>query len=105
MRLAAKMLLPGTGLVAFTELMDLVGLMTDLFGKRFLRRGSLALLDFQTIKVVFEATIFFKVQRPAFSEMDFEDTLSLRLVFVIVWATNLINQLMFSVVRFAACLF
>ena len=35
MRLAAKMLLPGTGWVAFKELMDLVGLMMDLLGKRF----------------------------------------------------------------------
>ena len=38
MRLAAKVLFPGTGWVAFKELMDLVGLMMDLFGKRFLPR-------------------------------------------------------------------
>ena len=31
MRLAAKMLLPGTGWVAFKLLRDLVGLMMDLF--------------------------------------------------------------------------
>ena len=50
MRLAVKMLLPGTGWVTFKFLMDLVGLMMDLFGKKFL---------------------------PAFSKIDFEDTLSL----------------------------
>jgi hypothetical protein len=33
MRLAARILLPGTGWVAFKELMDLVSLMMDLFGK------------------------------------------------------------------------
>ena len=59
MRLAAKVLFPGTGWVAFKELMDLVGLMMDLFGKKFL---------------------------PAFSKIDFEDTLSQRLVFVIIRA-------------------
>ena len=42
MRLAAKVLLPRTGWVAFTQLMDLVGLMMDLLGKRFLIRGALA---------------------------------------------------------------
>ena len=41
MRLAARVLLPGTGWIAFTQLMDLVGLMMDLLGKRFLPRGSL----------------------------------------------------------------
>ena len=46
MRLAAKVLLPGTGWIAFKQLMDLVGLMMDLLGKRFLPRGSLALFDF-----------------------------------------------------------
>ena len=81
--------------------MDLVGLMMDLLGKRFLPRGSLALLDFYTIRAVCEATISFRVQRPAFSKTN-EDTSSLRLVFVIVRATDLINQLMFSVARFAA---
>ena len=38
MRLAARVLLPGTGWIAFTQLMDLVGLMMDLLGKRFLPR-------------------------------------------------------------------
>ena len=52
MRLAAKMLLPGTGWVALKLLMDLVGLMMDLLGKRYLSRESLALFDFQTIKAV-----------------------------------------------------
>ena len=40
MRLAAKVLLPGTGWVAFKQLMDLVGLMMDLLGKRFLPKGD-----------------------------------------------------------------
>ena len=79
--------------------MDLVGLM---MGKRFPPRGSLALFDFLTIKTVCEAFISFRVQRPAFSNTGFEDTLSLRLVFVIVQATDLIDRLMFSVARFAA---
>jgi hypothetical protein len=102
MRLAARVLLPGTGCVAFTQLMDLVGLIMDLSGKRFLPRGSLALLDFHTIRAVCDATISFSVRRPAFSNTNFEDTLSLRAVFVMVRATNLINQLMFSVARLAA---
>ena len=41
------------GWVAFKLLVDLVGLMMDLLGKRFLPRGSLALFDFQTIEVHF----------------------------------------------------
>ena len=41
MRFAARVLLPGTGWIAFVKLMDLVGLMMDLLGKRFLPRGSL----------------------------------------------------------------
>ena len=82
MRLAARVLLPGTGWVAFVELMDLVCLMMDLSGKRFLPRGSLAFLDFHTIKAVCEATISLRGRRPAFSRIDFEDTLSLRAVFV-----------------------
>ena len=41
MRFAARVLLPGTDWIAFTQLMDLVGLMMDLLGKRFLPRGSL----------------------------------------------------------------
>ena len=45
MRLAARVLLPGTGCVAFVELMDLVCLMIDLTGKSFLQRGSLAFLS------------------------------------------------------------
>ena len=65
MRLAAKVLLPGTGWVAFTQLMERIGLMMDLFGKRILPRGSLALLDFHTITAVWEATISFKLRRPA----------------------------------------
>ena len=52
MRLAAKSLLPGTGRVAFKQLMDLLR-------KRFLPRGSLALFDFHTIKAVCDATISF----------------------------------------------
>ena len=82
MRLAAKVLLPGTGWVAFKQLMDLVGLMMDLLGKR--------LFDFQTIKAVCDATISFTVQGTAFSKTYFEDTLSLRAVFVIVLARNLV---------------
>ena len=57
MRFAARVLLPGTGWIAFTQLMDLVALMMDLLGKRFLPRGSLALLDFHTIRAVFTAVI------------------------------------------------
>ena len=102
MRLAARVLLPGTGWVASVELMDLVCLMMDLSGKRFLPRGSLAFFDFHTMKAVCEATISFRVRRPAFSRTDFDDTLSLRAVFVIVRATDLIDRLMFSVARFAA---
>ena len=93
MRLAAKVLLPGTGWVAFKQLIDLVVLEMVLLGKRVLPRGSLALYDFYTMKAVCEATISFSVQRPAFSNTDFEDTLSLRLVLVIVCATDLIDLL------------
>ena len=60
MRLAARVLLPGTGWIAFTQLMDLVGLMMDLLGKRFLPRGFMALLDFHTIRAVCDATISFR---------------------------------------------
>ena len=49
MRLAANVLLPGTGWVAFPQFMDRVGLMMDLLGKRHLARGSLAFFDFHTI--------------------------------------------------------
>ena len=49
MRLAARVLLPGTGCVAFVELMDLVCLMMDLTGKSFLPSGSLALWLFSSI--------------------------------------------------------
>ena len=52
MRLAARVLLPGTGWIAFTQLMDLVALMMDLLGKKFLPRGSLALLDVHTIRAI-----------------------------------------------------
>jgi hypothetical protein len=45
MRLAARVLLPGTGWIAFTQLMDLVGLKMDLFGKRFLPMLSRYLLE------------------------------------------------------------
>ena len=45
MRFAARVLLPGTGWIAFTQLMDLVGLMMDLFGKRFLPMLSRYLLE------------------------------------------------------------
>jgi hypothetical protein len=62
----------------------------------------LAFFDFHTMRAVCEETISFSVRRPAFSRIVFEDTLSLRAVFVIVWATDLINRLMFSVARFAA---
>ena len=62
--------------------MDLVGLMMDLSGKRFLPRGSLALLDFHTIRAVCEVTISFRVQRPSFIKTDFEGTLSLRLTII-----------------------
>ena len=57
MRLAAKMFLPGTVWVALKLFMDLVGLMMDLLGKRYLSRESLALFDFQTIKAVWDVTI------------------------------------------------
>ena len=82
--------------------MDLVGLMMDLLGKRYFPRGSLVLLDFHTIRAVCDATISFNGLRPAFSNTDFEDTLSLRAVFVMVRATDLIERLMFSVARLAA---
>ena len=36
MRLAARVVLPGTGWIAVTQLMDLVGLMMDLLGKRII---------------------------------------------------------------------
>ena len=52
MRLAARVLLPGTGCVAFVELMDLVCLTMDLTGKSFLPRGSLAFFDFHTMRAV-----------------------------------------------------
>ena len=47
MRLAANVLLPGTGWVAFKQFIDLVVLEMDLLGKRVLPRRSLALYDFQ----------------------------------------------------------
>ena len=102
MRLAANVLLPGTGWVAFLQFMDLVGLMMDLLGKRHLARGSLAFFAFHTITAHCDATISFRGRRPAFSNMDFEDTLSLRAVFVMVRATDLIDRFIFSVARFAA---
>jgi hypothetical protein len=52
MRLAARVLLPGTYCVAFVELMDLVCLIMDLSGKSFLLRGSLAFFDFHTMRAV-----------------------------------------------------
>ena len=72
MRLAAKVLLPGTGWVAVRELIDLVVLKMDLLGKRVLPRGSLALYDFHTMKAVCDATISFRVRRPAFSNTNFD---------------------------------
>ena len=95
MRLAANVLLPGTGWVAFPQLMDRVGLMMDLLGKRHLARGSLAFFDFHTITADCDATISFRGRRPAFSNTDFEDTLSLREVFVMVRATDLIDGFIF----------
>ena len=91
-RLAANVLLPGTGWVAFPQFMDRVGLMMDLLGKRHLARGSLAFFDFHTITADCDATISFRGRRPAFSNTDFEDTLSLREVFVMVRATDLIDR-------------
>ena len=82
MRLAANVLLPGTGWVAFPQFMDRVGLMMDLLGKRHLAKGSLAFFNFHTITADCDATISFRDRRPAFSNTDFEDTLSLRAVFV-----------------------
>ena len=79
--------------------MDLVCLQMDLLGKKVLPSGSLVFFDFHTIKAVCEANISYRVWSPAFSKTDFEDTLSLRAVFL---ATDLIDQLMFSVPRFAA---
>ena len=102
MRLAARVLLPGTGWVAFKQLIELVVLWMDLLGKRVLPRQSLALYDFHTMKAVCEATISFSVRRPAFSNTNFEDTLSLRLVLVIVRANDLMERFMVSVARFAA---
>ena len=63
----------------------------DLLGKRLLARGSLAFFDFHIIRAVCDATISFSGQRSAFSNTDFEDTLSLRAVFVMVRATDLIE--------------
>ena len=57
MRLAARVLFPGTDRVAFALLMDLVCLLMDLLGKRFLPMGSLTFFDFDTIKAVCEATL------------------------------------------------
>ena len=71
-------------------LMDLVSLLMDLLGKKVLSRGSLVFFDFHNIKAVCEANISFRVWSPAFSKTDFEDTLSLRAVFVIVLARNLV---------------
>ena len=72
--------------------MDLVCLLMDLIGKRFLPRESLAFFDFHTVKAVCDATISFSGRSPALSNTDFEDTLSLRAVFVIVRATDLIDR-------------
>ena len=66
MRLAANVLLPGTGWVAFKQFIDLVVLEMDLLGKRVLPRQSLALYDFHTMKAVCEATISFSVRRQLF---------------------------------------
>ena len=100
MRLAANVLLPGTGWVAFPQFMDRVGLMMDLLGKRHLARGSLAFFDFHTITADCDATISFRGRRPAFSNTDFEDTLSLRAVFVMVRATDLIDRFIFCIYIF-----
>ena len=101
MRLAARVLFPGTGRVAFAPLMDLVCLLMDLLGKKFLSRGLWPFLTLTPLRQ-FVRQLSFRVRRPAFSKTDFEDTLSLRAVFVIVLTTNLIDQLMFSVARFVA---
>jgi hypothetical protein len=47
--LAARVLFLGTGWVAVALLIDLICLLMDLLGKRFLPMGSLAFFDFHTI--------------------------------------------------------
>ena len=103
MRFAARVLLPGTGWIAFMQLMDLVGLMTDLLGNRCLFdvcQGdpwpcytSIPLGQFVT--------------QPSHLGAEGQPSLTLNLrtlcaVFVMVRATDLIERLMFSVARLAA---
>jgi len=52
MRVVARELLPRTGWIAFKQLIELVALMRDPLGKRFLPGRSLALVDFHTIRAV-----------------------------------------------------
>ena len=88
--------------MALLLLIDLVVLEMVLFGKSLVPRGSFAFCDFHTITAVCDATISFRFRRPAFSRTHFVDTISFRLVFVMVRATDLIARLIFSVARLAA---
>ena len=91
-RFAANVLFPGTRWKALLLLRDLVDLKMVLLGKRLVPRGSLALCNFHTITTVCDAT---------FSRIHFVDTFSLRLVFVMVRAMDVIARLIFSVDKFA----
>ena len=88
--------------MAFLPLIDLVDLEMVLSGKSLVPRGSFAFCDFHTVTAVCEATISFRLRRPAFSRIHFVEIMSFRLVFVIVRATDLIARLIFSVARFTA---
>ena len=73
-----------------------------LFGKRLVPRESLALCNFHTNMAVCDATISFRLRRPAFSRIYVVDRHHVFevMVLVMIWASDLIAQLIFPVARF-----
>ena len=89
-RFAARVLFPGTGWVALFLLIDLTGLKVSFSGKMQLPMGFIDFLAFHAISTAEEATISFKLRRPHFWRTVSDEIMSLRLVLVIVRATELI---------------
>ena len=102
MRLVAKVQFPGTGCLALLEFTILIGLKMFLSGKRSLPSGFICFLAFQTITTLVDATISFRLRRPDFCNTFSEDTMSFKLVFVIVLAADFMALLIFSLARFDA---
>ena len=81
MRFTARVWFPGTDWAAMLLFVYLVSLIIVPLGKRMMPTASLALCDC--------AAVSLRLRRPAFWRGDSEDTISLRLVFAIVRATDL----------------